>query len=85
LREMAKMIGVSPTYLSKIERDEFPPPAECTLSSVSSSTTPTSCLAFHAIPSVTPISSAQLAVHPSADPGLFRSSMSLRSAATSKR
>jgi len=28
LREMAKRIGVSPTYLSKIERDEFPPPAE---------------------------------------------------------
>ena len=28
LREMAKMIGVSPTYLSKVERDEFPPPAE---------------------------------------------------------
>jgi len=28
LREMAKIIGVSPTYLSKIERDEFPPPAE---------------------------------------------------------
>jgi transcriptional regulator with XRE-family HTH domain len=28
LREMAKMIGVSPTYLSKIERDEYPPPAE---------------------------------------------------------
>ena len=28
LRELAKMIGVSPTYLSKIERDEFPPPAE---------------------------------------------------------
>jgi len=28
LREMAKMIEVSPTYLSKIERDEFPPPAE---------------------------------------------------------
>jgi transcriptional regulator with XRE-family HTH domain len=28
LREMAKMIGVSPTYLSKIERDEFSPPAE---------------------------------------------------------
>jgi transcriptional regulator with XRE-family HTH domain len=25
---MAKKIGVSPTYLSKIERDEFPPPAE---------------------------------------------------------
>jgi transcriptional regulator with XRE-family HTH domain len=28
LRQMAKMIGVSPTYLSKVERDEFPPPAE---------------------------------------------------------
>lgn len=24
LREMAKMIGVSPTYLSKVERDHFP-------------------------------------------------------------
>ena len=28
LREMAKKIGVSPAYLSKVERDEFPPPAE---------------------------------------------------------
>jgi transcriptional regulator with XRE-family HTH domain len=28
LREMAGMIGVSPTYLSKVERDEFSPPAE---------------------------------------------------------
>lgn len=28
LREMAKMIGVSPTYLSKVERDEFQPPVE---------------------------------------------------------
>jgi transcriptional regulator with XRE-family HTH domain len=28
LREIAKMIGVSPTYISKVERDEFPPPAE---------------------------------------------------------
>ena len=28
LREMSKIIGVSPTYLSKVERDEFPPPAE---------------------------------------------------------
>ena len=28
LREMAKKIKVSPTYLSKFERDEFPPPAE---------------------------------------------------------
>ena len=27
-RQMAKMIRVSPTYLSKVERDEFPPPAE---------------------------------------------------------
>lgn len=28
MREMAKMIGVSPTYLSKVERDEFKAPAE---------------------------------------------------------
>ena len=28
LREMAKKIGISPTYMSKVERDEFPPPAE---------------------------------------------------------
>jgi transcriptional regulator with XRE-family HTH domain len=28
LREMAKLIGVSPTYLSKVERDEFSPPTE---------------------------------------------------------
>lgn len=28
LREMAKMISVSPTYLSKVERDEFAPPTE---------------------------------------------------------
>lgn len=28
LREMAKQIGVSPTYLSKLERDQLPPPAE---------------------------------------------------------
>ena len=28
LRQFAKMIGVSPTYLSKVERDEFDPPAE---------------------------------------------------------
>ena len=28
LRQMSKMIGVSPTYLSKVERDEFNPPAE---------------------------------------------------------
>ncbi len=28
LREMAKKVGISPTYLSKCERDEFPPPSE---------------------------------------------------------
>ena len=28
LRQFARMIGVSATYLSKIERDELPPPAE---------------------------------------------------------
>ena len=28
LREMARKIGISPTYLSKVERDELPPPAE---------------------------------------------------------
>jgi transcriptional regulator with XRE-family HTH domain len=28
LREMARKIGVSPTYISKVERNEFPPPAE---------------------------------------------------------
>lgn len=28
LRQAAKEIGVSPTYLSMVERDEFPPPAE---------------------------------------------------------
>ena len=28
LREMAKKIGISPTYMSKIERGDFDPPAE---------------------------------------------------------
>jgi HTH-type transcriptional regulator, competence development regulator len=28
LRQMAQRIGVEPSYLSKIERDEFPPPSE---------------------------------------------------------
>jgi transcriptional regulator with XRE-family HTH domain len=28
LRQFAKIIGVSPTYLSKVEREQFPPPAE---------------------------------------------------------
>jgi ribosome-binding protein aMBF1 (putative translation factor) len=35
LREMAKKIGVSPTYLSKVERDEFPPPAEDKVKAIS--------------------------------------------------
>lgn len=34
LRQMAKMIGVSPTYLSKVERDEFSPPAEDKVASI---------------------------------------------------
>ena len=34
LREMAKMIGMSPTYLSMIERDEFSPPAEVRVSKI---------------------------------------------------
>ena len=28
LRQMARKIGVSPTYMSKVERDEFTPPTE---------------------------------------------------------
>jgi transcriptional regulator with XRE-family HTH domain len=28
LRQFAEMVGMSPTYLSKVERGEFPPPAE---------------------------------------------------------
>jgi transcriptional regulator with XRE-family HTH domain len=28
LREVPKLVGISPTYLSQIERNEFPPPAE---------------------------------------------------------
>jgi transcriptional regulator with XRE-family HTH domain len=28
LRKFAARVGMSPTYLSKIERDEFPPPSE---------------------------------------------------------
>jgi transcriptional regulator with XRE-family HTH domain len=28
LRKFARQVGISPTYLSKIERGEFPPPAE---------------------------------------------------------
>ena len=28
LRRFADLVGMSPTYLSKVERDEFPPPGE---------------------------------------------------------
>src|SRR5690348_13670553 len=28
LRRFADLVGMSPTYLSKIERDDFPPPGE---------------------------------------------------------
>ena len=28
LRELARRVNMSPTYLSKVERAEFPPPAE---------------------------------------------------------
>jgi transcriptional regulator with XRE-family HTH domain len=31
LRKFADQVGISPTYLSKIERDEFPPPGEETV------------------------------------------------------
>ena len=31
LRKFADKLGISPTYLSKIERDEFPPPGEETV------------------------------------------------------
>ena len=31
LRKFAKAVGISPTYLSKVERDEFPPPSEETI------------------------------------------------------
>ena len=34
LREMAKKIGVSPTYMSKVERDEFTPPTEDNVRSI---------------------------------------------------
>jgi len=45
MREMAKMIGVRPTYLSKVERDEFAPPAEDKVKAIarSSAATWTSC------------------------------------------
>ena len=31
LRKFADKVGISPTYLSKVERDEFPPPGEETI------------------------------------------------------
>ncbi len=31
LRKFADKVGISPTYLSKVERDEFPPPGEETV------------------------------------------------------
>jgi len=31
LRQVAERVGIKPTYLSKIERDELPPPSEETL------------------------------------------------------
>lgn len=31
LRQVAERVGIKPTYLSKIERDELPPPGEETL------------------------------------------------------
>jgi len=34
LRRFADLVGMSPTYLSKIERDEFPPPGEEKIKSI---------------------------------------------------
>jgi transcriptional regulator with XRE-family HTH domain len=34
LRSFAKTIGISPTYLSKVERGEFPPPAEARVKAI---------------------------------------------------
>ena len=34
LRPFARMIGISATYLSKIERDELPPPAEARVKAI---------------------------------------------------
>lgn len=31
LRKFAEEVGISPTYTSKVERDEFPPPGEETI------------------------------------------------------
>jgi transcriptional regulator with XRE-family HTH domain len=34
LRKFADKVGISPTYLSKVERDEFPPPGERTVKAI---------------------------------------------------
>jgi len=36
LRRFAARVGMSPTYLSKIERDEFPPPSEDKIKAIAS-------------------------------------------------
>jgi len=51
LREMAKKIGVSPTYLSKIERGDFDRrlKTRCERSPRSSVVIPTSCLPWRGV------------------------------------
>jgi len=34
LRKFADKVGISPTYLSKVERDDFPPPGEDTIKKI---------------------------------------------------
>ena len=34
LRQFAKSVGMSPTYLSKVERGDFPPPAEAVVKAI---------------------------------------------------
>lgn len=36
LRRFAVRVGMSPTYLSKVERDEFPPPSENKIKAIAS-------------------------------------------------
>jgi transcriptional regulator with XRE-family HTH domain len=35
LRQVAQRVGIKPTYLSKIEREELPPPSEVTIKKLS--------------------------------------------------
>ena len=35
LRQVAQRVGIKPTYLSKIEREELPPPSEATIKKLS--------------------------------------------------